>query len=61
MPGHHHPGIFWEATMTHSKLKAGEVAGTYHVSSPVTETDIITYAKHFAQRKLAKGRKINQS
>ncbi|MGY2461563.1 hypothetical protein [Vreelandella sulfidaeris] len=47
--------------MTHSKLKAGEVAGTYHVSSPVTETDIITYAKHFAQRKLAKGRKINQS
>lgn len=28
--------------MTHAKLKAGEVAGTYLVTSPVTETDIIT-------------------
>ncbi|SEO41693.1 RadC family protein [Vreelandella aquamarina] len=46
--------------MTHAKLKAGEVAGTYHVTSPVTETDIITMAKRFARRKLAKGRKITQ-
>jgi|TARA_R110001583_G_scaffold195538_1_gene375661 DNA repair protein RadC len=46
--------------MTHAKLKAGEVAGTYHVTSPVTETDIITMAKCFARRKLAKGRKITQ-
>lgn len=47
--------------MTHAKLKAGEVAGTYHVTSPVTETDIITMAKRFARRKLAKGCKITQS
>ena len=46
--------------MTHAKLKAGEVAGTYHVTSPVTETDIITMAKRFARRTLAKGRKITQ-
>lgn len=46
--------------MPHSKLKAGEVAGTHHVTSPVTETDIITMAKRFARRKLAKGRKITQ-
>tara|TARA_R110002012_G_scaffold106831_2_gene248117 strand:+ start:4293 stop:4631 length:339 start_codon:yes stop_codon:yes gene_type:complete len=51
---------FLEVTMPHSKLKAGEVAGTYHVTSPVTETDIITLAKRFARRKLAKGRKISQ-
>ncbi|MFS8150135.1 hypothetical protein [Vreelandella titanicae] len=44
--------------MPHSKLKAGEVAGTYHVTSPVTETDIITMA--LAWRKLAKGHKISQ-
>lgn len=46
--------------MAHSKLKAGEVAGTYLVTSPVTETDIIAMAKRFARRKLAKGRKISQ-
>ena len=46
--------------MTHAKLKAGEVAGTYHVTSPVTETDIIPMAKRFARRKLSKGRKITQ-
>lgn len=47
--------------MTHAKLKAGEVAGTYHVTSPVTENNIITMAKRFARRKLlAKGRKITQ-
>ncbi len=46
--------------MTHAELKAGEVAGTYLVTSPVTETDIITMAKRFARRKLAKGRKITQ-
>lgn len=46
--------------MPHSKLKAGEVAGTYLVTSPVTETDIITMAKRFARRKLAKGRKITK-
>jgi len=46
--------------MPHRKLKAGEVAGTYLVTSPVTETDIITIAKRFARLKLAKSRKITQ-
>jgi DNA repair protein RadC len=46
--------------MKHAKLKAGEVAGTYHVTSPVTEADIITMAKRFARRKLTKGSKITQ-
>lgn len=46
--------------MTHTKLKAGEVAGTYLVTSPVTETDVIIMAKRSAQRKLAKGHKISQ-
>ncbi|XKH61027.1 DNA repair protein RadC [Halomonas sediminis] len=46
--------------MTHTKLKAGEVAGTYHVTAPVTEADIINMAKRFARRRLAKGRKITQ-
>lgn len=46
--------------MTHFKLKAGKVAGTYLVTSPVTETEIIAMAKRFARRKLAKGRKITK-
>ncbi|MCP1318687.1 DNA repair protein RadC [Vreelandella lionensis] len=46
--------------MPHSKFKAGEVEGTYLVTSPVTETDIIAMAKRFARRKLAKGRKISK-
>ncbi|RUR31157.1 RadC family protein [Vreelandella nanhaiensis] len=46
--------------MKHTKLKAGEMVGTYLVTSPVTENDIITMAKRFTRRKLAKGRKITQ-
>ncbi|XKH61890.1 DNA repair protein RadC (plasmid) [Halomonas sediminis] len=46
--------------MTHTKLRAGEVTGTYHVTAPVTEADIISMAKRFARRRLAKGRKITQ-
>ncbi|KKO04371.1 hypothetical protein LCGC14_0087290 [marine sediment metagenome] len=46
--------------MTHSKLLAVKVAGTYHVISPIIEADIITMAKRFARPKLAKGRKITQ-
>ncbi|MEG3081950.1 DNA repair protein RadC [Halomonas sp. 5021] len=46
--------------MTKSKLKAGEVAGTYQVVEPVTEADIINLAKGFARRKLARGCKITQ-
>lgn len=46
--------------MTLSKLTAGEVAGTYHVTAPVTEADIINLAKDFARRKLARGCKITK-
>lgn len=46
--------------MTHSKLKACEVAGISHVISPVIEIDLITMAKRFTRSKLAKVRKINQ-
>lgn len=43
--------------MTYAKLKAGVVAGTHRVTSPVTKTNIITMAKRFARRKLAKSPK----
>ncbi|GAA0568061.1 DNA repair protein RadC [Halomonas salifodinae] len=46
--------------MHHAKLVAGEVAGTYHVTAPVTETDILQMARALARRRLAKGRKITQ-
>lgn len=46
--------------MTHTKLKAGEVAGTYHVTSPITESDILQIARSLARRRLAKGRKVTQ-
>lgn len=46
--------------MTHTKLKAGEVAGTYHVTSPITESDILQMARSLARRRLAKGRKVTQ-
>lgn len=46
--------------MNHRKLKAGEVAGTYLVTSPVTEHDILDMAKRFSRRRFTKGRKITQ-
>lgn len=46
--------------MTHAKLVAGEVAGTYHITAPVTEHDIRSMARILARRRLAKGRKITQ-
>lgn len=46
--------------MTHCKLVADEVAGTYRVTSPVTEHDILCMAQAFARRRLARGRKITQ-
>ncbi len=46
--------------MTHAKLVAGEVAGTYHVTSPVTERDILSMAQALARRRLARGRKLTQ-
>ncbi|KFC51701.1 hypothetical protein DK37_02270 [Halomonas sp. SUBG004] len=55
MPGVTTPGIFifLEVIMPHSKLIAGEVAGTYLVTSSITETDIIAMAKRFARRKIS--------
>lgn len=46
--------------MSHRKLVAGELAGTYHVTEAVTESDLLQIAKTFARRRLAKGRKITQ-
>lgn len=46
--------------MTHPKLVAGEVAGTYYVIDAVTEGELLQIAKRFAKRKLARGRKITQ-
>lgn len=46
--------------MTHCKLVAGEVAGTYHVTEAVTEIELLQIAKRLARRRLARGRKITQ-
>jgi DNA repair protein RadC len=46
--------------MNHRKLVAGEVAGTYQVTAPVTEAELLGIAKAFARRRLARGRKITQ-
>ncbi len=46
--------------MTHRKLVAGEVAGTYHVTEAVTEGELLQIAKRLARRRLAKGRKITK-
>ncbi|MDZ7852292.1 MAG: DNA repair protein RadC [Halomonas sp.] len=46
--------------MNHRKLSAGEVAGTYHITSPITEAELISIARGFARRKLARGRKLTQ-
>nr|WP_298522111.1 DNA repair protein RadC [uncultured Halomonas sp.] len=46
--------------MNHRKLKAGEIAGTYHVTAPVTEAELMGIAQGFAKRKLARGRKLTQ-
>ena len=46
--------------MNHRKLKAGEVAGTYDITAPITEAELVSIAKAFARRRLARGRKITQ-
>lgn len=46
--------------MTHCKLVAGEVAGTYHVTEAVTEGELLQIAKRLARRRLARGRKLTQ-
>ncbi|TDX28320.1 DNA repair protein RadC [Modicisalibacter xianhensis] len=46
--------------MNHRKLSAGETTGTYRITDTVTEAELISIAKAFARRRLAKGRKITQ-
>jgi DNA repair protein RadC len=46
--------------MNHRKLSAGETAGTYRINAPVTEAELLSIAKAFARRRLARGRKITQ-
>ena len=46
--------------MNHRKLKAGEVAGTYDITAPITEAELVSIAKAFSRRRLARGRKITQ-
>ncbi|EHY79628.1 DNA repair protein RadC [Stutzerimonas stutzeri ATCC 14405 = CCUG 16156] len=44
--------------MKFHKLKAGEVAGSYLVDSPVSETDILRMAQQLATQRLSKGRAL---
>ncbi|ATJ83405.1 DNA repair protein RadC [Halomonas beimenensis] len=46
--------------MNHRKLSAGETTGTYRITDTVTESELLSIAKAFARRRLAKGRKITQ-
>ncbi|SHE75783.1 DNA repair protein RadC [Modicisalibacter ilicicola DSM 19980] len=46
--------------MNHRKLSAGETAGTYRITAPVTEAELLSIAQAFARRRLARGRKISQ-
>jgi len=46
--------------MNHRKLSAGETAGTYRITDTVTEAELLSIAKAFARRRLARGRKITQ-
>lgn len=46
--------------MNHRKLSAGETSGTYRIIDSVTESELLSIAKTFARRRLAKGRKITQ-
>lgn len=44
--------------MRYHKLKAGECPGTYVVTEPVTEQDLLRIANQIARQKLAKGEAI---
>lgn len=46
--------------MNHRKLSAGETAGTYRITDTVTEAELLSIARAFAKRRLAKGRRITQ-
>lgn len=47
-------------SMNHRKLSAGETAGTYRITDTVTEAELLSIARAFARRRLARGRKITQ-
>ncbi|KGK43255.1 DNA repair protein RadC [Nitrincola sp. A-D6] len=44
--------------MNITNLRAGEIPGTYIVTEPVTETELMRLAKLLAKRRLARGRKV---
>jgi DNA repair protein RadC len=44
--------------MKFHKIRAGEIAGSYVVESPVTEADILRMAQQLAARRLARGRAL---
>ncbi|CAO1662009.1 RadC family protein [Salinicola sp. NYA28a] len=46
--------------MHHRKLSAGEAAGTYRITDTVTEAELLSIAKAFARRRLARGRKLTK-
>lgn len=47
--------------MRYHKLKAGECPGTYVVTEPVTEQDLLCIANQIARKRLAKGSAITSS
>lgn len=46
--------------MNHCKLKAGEIAGTYDITAPITEAELVSIAQAFARRRLTRGRKLTR-
>ena len=47
--------------MRYHKLKAGECPGTYVVTEPVTEQDLLRIANQIARKRLAKGSAITST
>lgn len=47
--------------MRYHKLKAGECPGTYVVTEPVTEQDLLRIANQIARKRLAKGAVITST
>jgi len=47
--------------MRYHKLKAGECPGTYLVTEPVTEQDLLRIANQIARKRLAKGSAITST
>ena len=47
--------------MRYHKLRAGEIPGTYIVTGPVTEQDLLLMANQIARKRLAKGTAITST